>query len=206
MITSVSRCAALCTLLIAACGSEQASDSSSLTRAPGACGGIETHVIGVYDPGGDSTVVIMRPGKHVLVMSAFAATTWHVTAGPETTLEHVYAVGQHRQIVDVPAGVDVLTESADDGGAAANGYAYPDVNTEHLLQLAAKRVHHAATSFHGCYAATQWTIGKDLEVSSDCEVAPGHQQVDVITKCDGGGGSGSCGGSGSGSGSGSGIY
>ena len=35
--------------LFAACSAEQASSSSSLTREPGACGQIETHVIGVYE-------------------------------------------------------------------------------------------------------------------------------------------------------------
>jgi hypothetical protein len=185
-------------LLLAACGSEQSSTSSSLTRTPGECGDVEAHVIGVYDGGGDATVILSRPGKHVLVMSAHEATTWHVIASDGATLEHVYATGVHAQKVVAPAGVDVKTESSDDGGASAVGYAYPDATTDALLKLAAARTHHDATSFHGCYYATQWTIGTDLETTSDCRTDMGYQQFDAITKCDGSGGDGTCGGSGDG--------
>src|SRR5690348_360296 len=97
-------------LALAACGSEQGSSSDSLTRAVGACGSIEAHVIGAYDPGGDVTVQILRPGEQVLVLSAHAATTWHVKVGSDTQLLHVYAVGYGRQTVDAPVGVDVMTD------------------------------------------------------------------------------------------------
>ncbi len=188
-------------VLFAACAGEQGSSSSSLTRTPGACGSVETHVLGSYETGGDSTVILARPGKHVLVLSAYAATTWHVTAEPGATIEHIYAVGYHKQIVKAPAGTDIKTESYDTDGVGACGYAYPgggECDTSGLLTLAAARVHHDPTSFHGCYAASSWKIGKDLAVTSDCHVDQGYVQSDAITKCDSGGDGGTCG-SGSGS-------
>lgn len=190
--------------VLAACGVEQASVSESLTQPVGACGDVETHVVGAYDPGGDSTVSILRPGKHVLVVSAYEATTWHIKLGPGAKLVHVYAVGYHHQKVIAPAGVDVITESFDDGGAFANGWAWPSKDTEHLLQLAGKRIHHDTTSFHGCHTASKWTIGTDLAVTSDCKTQMGYVQYDAV-KCGGGDGGGTCG-VGSGSGGGTGLY
>jgi uncharacterized membrane protein YgcG len=200
--------------LLFACNGEQ---DSSLAREVGACGQTETHVIGVYDPGGDgggdATVYIERPGKHALVVSAHAATTWHITVKPGAELVHVYAVGYHHQAVDAPPGTDIVTESHDDGTADATGYEWPNADTRHLLSLAADRVHHKATSFHGCHTAAAWTIGENMVVNSDCDTASGYAQVDAVLDCDGGGttcgsgsgsGSGSGGGSGSGSGSGTG--
>ena len=195
-------------LLAAACGTEQGSTSSSLTRAPGECGGFETHVIGVYDSPPDSTVVVTRQGKQALVLSAHGPTTWHVKVAPGAVLEHIYAVGYHAQKVDAPPGIDVITESHDDGGADANGYIWPSADARHLIELVAARVHHDATSFHGCERATTWQIGADMSVTSDCATASNEKQYDVVLSCDpNGGGDGTCGsgsgegGSGSGSGS-----
>jgi hypothetical protein len=169
-------------VLLAACSGES---TSSLTREVGACGDIETHVIGVYDGGGDSTVTILRPGKHVLVLSAHEATTWHLELGPGVSLAHVYLTGYHQQkVTGVPAGVDVMSDRGDAGDAYANGYKYPNHDTQSLLTLAAKRTHHDATSFHGCYAATSWTIGADMSVSSDCVTG----EADAVIGCGGDGG------------------
>lgn len=202
--------------LLAACSSEQ---DSSLTREVGACGSTETHVIGVLDPGSgtDETVVLQRPGKHALVLSAYAATTWHVSTQAGAELVHVYAVGYHHQVVDAPKGVDVLTESHDDGTADANGYEYPNEATRSLLRLAAERVHHQPTTFHGCQTATTWTIGEDMGVVSDCDASAGYTQYDVVLDCSptggtacgsgsGSGGSGSGGSGSGGTGTGSGLY
>jgi hypothetical protein len=186
--------------LLAACGSEEGSTSSALTRPPGACGDIETHVIGEFSGGnGDTTTVtILRPGKHVLVLSGHEANTWTVELGPDVELEHVYAVGYHKQtVLGVPAGVDVVTDSQDEDGIWANGYQYPNHDTDSLLTLAAKRTHHDATSFHGCHTVSSWTLNEDMSVVSDCKV--GYFQADAITSC-GGDGGGTCGHAGSGSG------
>src|SRR4051794_18419244 len=189
--------------LLAACGSEEGSTSSALTRPPGACGDVETHVIGEFsggpgDSGTDTTVTILRPGKHVLVLSGHEANTWTVELGPKTELLHVYAVGYHKQTVrGVPAGVDVVTESMDEDGVYANGYQYPNHDTQSLLTLAAERTHHVPTSFHGCHTVSSWTLNEDMSVVSDCKV--GYFQADAITDCGGDGGE-TCGHAGSGSG------
>ncbi|MBV8759106.1 MAG: hypothetical protein JO257_17590 [Deltaproteobacteria bacterium] len=186
--------------LLGACGAEEASTSSSLTRPPGACGDIETHVIGEFSGGnGDTTTVtILRPGKHVLVLTAHDPNTWNIVLGPKTELVHVYAVGYgHQTVTGVPAGVDVVTDSMVDTGIWANGYQYPNHDTNSLLTLASKRTHHDATSFHGCHTASQWLINEDMSVVSDCKV--GYFQADAITSCGNTGGE-TCGHSGSGSG------
>ena len=211
----IATCVALA--LLAACGSEEGSSSASLTRAPGVCGSIETHVIGEFDGGtggGGTTVTILRPGKHVLVLSGHEANTWTIELGPKAELVHVYAVGYHKQTVKgVPAGVDIKTDSMDEDGVYANGYQYPNHDTQSLLTLAAKRTGHDATSFHGCHTVSSWTLNEDMSVTSDC--ATGYTQADAVTGCgtdtgtcghtgsdgsdgggDGGGGSGSGGGDG----------
>ena len=126
---------------------------------------IETHVIGEFSGGnGDTTTVtILRPGKHVLVLSGHEANTWTVELGPDVELEHVYAVGYHPQTVKgVPAGVDIVTDSMDEDGVWANGYQYPNHDTQSLLTLASERIHHVPTSFHGCHTVSSWTLNEDM--------------------------------------------
>ena len=107
-------------------------------------------------------------------------------------LVHVYLTGYHAQAIDgVPDGVDVLTDSFDADSLYACGYADPaspvsddGCNTGALMRLAASRVHHEATTFHGCRAASEWTIGYDLTTDSDCaigdaSVAPASTTADA---------------------------
>src|SRR6187551_1565268 len=63
-------------VLLVACAGENTSSSTSLTRIPGECGEVEVHVIGISDGGdnGGSTVVLERPGHHILVLSSYEAT------------------------------------------------------------------------------------------------------------------------------------
>lgn len=177
--------------LAAACGTEDSSSSTSLTRLPGECGDVETHVFGVAelpDDGDSSDPVILRverPGKHAIVVSAEVAATWKITAAPGAEIVQVYAVGRGKQTVIAPAGVEVITESEAEGGGWACGYSWPGgegCDTKQLLRLASIRMNRHATSFHGCYAAREWTIGEDMTVTSDC--ATGHVQSDIITRCD----------------------
>src|SRR5262245_66258435 len=100
---------ALLALAVTACTSNEGSSSQSLTQPPGECGMIETHVFGVYAaPQGEVTVRIERPGHHALVLSAHDATTWHVVAGPDTTIDGIYAVGYVRQTVDAQRGIKLV--------------------------------------------------------------------------------------------------
>jgi hypothetical protein len=181
-------------LLLAACGNEQSSSSMSLTRDPGECSDVEVHVIGVYDGGSDATVDIQRPGKQIVVLAAHQPTTWKVNVHAGSTLQKIYAVGYYPQKVTANVTTKITTESKMEGGAGANGYMYPDKNTDALLKLTSIRVDYHATSFHGCYEATRWTIGENMLVTSDC-AAGAFTQYDAVTDCDGdnqcGSGSGS---------------
>lgn len=177
LMTKLGLAFALATASLVACttSNDTAQHTDELTAAPGACGAVETHVVGIYSsPTGEATVTVDRPGEHVLVLSAYAATKWHVQLGAGATLLHVYLTGYHAQQIDgVPAGVEVLTDSFDTDGTFACGYAYPAAsgdacNTDGLLRLAAGKIHHEATTFHGCRSASEWTIGYDLTTDSDC--------------------------------------
>ncbi len=175
-------------LLLAACGSEQSSSSSSLTREPYECSDVEVHVIGIREAtegdGGGATVVLARPGRHILVLNAYDETHWNVEVKNGATLERVYAVGHHPQHVKTNVTTKIETESAMEGGADVNGYSFPDRSTEALLKLASIRVDRHATSFHGCVSASKWTIGENLAVTSDCATGT-HTQFDAVVDCDG---------------------
>jgi len=146
--------------------------------------------------------LLERPGKHLLVLSAYQPTSWNVQvkSGVGATLVGVYAVGYYPQKVNANVATQINTESKMEGGAGATGYMYPDSSTEALLKLTSIRTSLHATSFHGCYAASKWTISENMLVSSDC-AGGNYTQYDAVTDCDG---DNTCGeGSGSGSGDGS---
>lgn len=177
--------------LVVGCGTEEATDS--LTRAVGECGPSETHVVGVFEPvpSGDGTILLRvdRPGDHSIVVSSHEAATWKIVASNGARVTHVYAVGMGKQRVIAPAGADVSTESDAEGGAFACGYTWPGngtCDTKGLLRLASIRLNKHATSFHGCYAATTFTIGEDMAVTSDCVglERSGAAQADLIARCD----------------------
>jgi hypothetical protein len=176
-------------LLFGACTGENTSSSTSLTRIPGECGEVEVHVIGVSDGGdnGGSTVVLERPGRHILVLSSELANTWKVDVKGEAKLDGVYAVGYAPQKVTANVRTKIHTESKMEGGAGANGVAYPDTKTDALLELASIRVARHATSFHGCVSASKWVIAENMAVTSDCAnaTATGYTQYNAVLDCDG---------------------
>lgn len=196
---------AIVLVLLAACGSEQSSSSSSLTREPYECSDVEVHVIGVRDATSSSSVVLARPGRHILVLSAYDETTWNVQVKSGATLERVYAVGHAPQHVKANVATKIETESAMEGGPDVNAYQYPGRDVQALLKLASIRVARHATSFHGCYGASSWTIGENMAVTSDCATGT-YTQYDAVTDCDGDNECGDGGGSGSGSGSDGNLY
>src|SRR3954471_11628449 len=109
-------------VLLAACGTEQSSSSTSLTREPGECSEVEVHVIGVND-GGDSgsTVVLERTGHHLLLLSSYMPNDWNVEVKGGAVLDGVYAVGYGPQHVHTNVHTQINTESAMEGGASAWG-------------------------------------------------------------------------------------
>ncbi len=180
---------ALACASLTACGtSDEGASSYSLSQEPGACGSLETHVFGIHHAfGNKASVHIARPGTHAVVVSAHDATTWTITAGPDTTIDAIYAVGAKRQTIIGPPGVRAVAESGAQGDPYQCGYEFPssstpECNTEELINLIEKRVH-AVTSFHGCDVAGSFTLGANMVVSSSCDGA--ISQTDFVQNCDG---------------------
>jgi hypothetical protein len=183
-------------LLTAACGTDDTASQESLTRLPGECGANETHVVGVFeatedvdDPAGDSGPILLRvdrPGNHTIVVSSHEAASWKIVASNGAKITEVYAVGMGQQTVTAPAGTKVTTEA----DAVACGYTWPGndtCDTRSLLHLSSIRLNKHATSFHGCFAARNFTIGEDLTVTSDCVGGlerSADPQDDIITRCE----------------------
>jgi hypothetical protein len=173
-------------VLFTACAGENTSSSTSLTRIPGECGDVEVHVIGISDGGdnGGSTVILERPGHHILVLSSYEANTWTVSVKGEAKLDGVYAVGYYPQRVVTNVTTNIDTESKMEGGAGATGYVYPDTSTDALLKLTSIRTARHPTSFHGCATASRWVIGTDMAVTSDCTSGT-YTQYNAVLDCDG---------------------
>jgi hypothetical protein len=180
-------------VLLAACGTEEGSSSTSLTRAVGECGVVEVHVIGQWDDvdvvgtdDGSSTVVLERPGHHILVLSAYKSVNWIVQAENGAVLDGVYATGYEPQHVRANVQTKINTESVMQDGAGAWGHEYPSSQANALLKLSSIRVARHATSFHGCYASKKWVIGEDMAVTSDCGTATSsYETYDAVIDCDG---------------------
>lgn len=179
-------------LSLAACAGDEMSSQESLTRTPYECGDVEVHVFGVDDarsydgPGeGDGTTILLkRPGRHILVLSSRLANTWNVKVEGEAKLEGVYAVGHEPQRVNTNVRTKINLESGMTGGAEAWGYQYPAKDTNALLKLASIRVARHPTSFHGCKAASYFEVGENMLTSSDCPEAS-YTQYDAVLDCDG---------------------
>jgi hypothetical protein len=192
---------ALLLTLLTACAGEDLSSQESLTRSPYVCSDIEVHVIGVNDSNdagtttgsgsdssgggdGDSTVILSRPGHHILVLSSKYATTWHVEVKGEAKLDGVYAVGHEPSKVLTNVKTKINIESGMTGGAEAYGYQYPSKDVTALLKLTSIRVARHATSFHGCKSASRWEIAENMLTTSDCPDLQ-YTQFDAVLDCDG---------------------
>jgi len=145
---------------------------------------VEVHVIGVSDGGGDGSVILRRPGHHILVLSSYESLSWDVRVEGEAKLDGVYAVGYYPQHVVANVKTQINTESKMEGGAGATGYKYPDSATDALLELTSIRVARHATSFHGCAAASKWVIAENMGVTSDCDAGT-YTQYNAVLDCDG---------------------
>lgn len=176
-------------ILAAACGTENTSSQELLTRLPGECGMFETHVVGVDHPltpadSGPILLRVERPGNHTIVVSAREAATWKIVATNGARVTTVYAVGKAKQTVIAPANTQVMSDPD-----PVCGYSWPGnatCDTKGLLRFTSVRLNKHATSFHGCLAASQFTIGEDMAVTSDCTSLEraGNPQDDIITRCD----------------------
>jgi len=151
------------------------------------CGSPELHILSIYETSsnhsttGDASVRIDRPGSHVLVLSAYEATSWHVALGAGAAIRSVLLVGYEDQTVDL-ANVPVTH-------AAGCGYSYPynggGCDTNALFSTVQSRAGVGVTTFHGCYQASQWTLRADGTATSNCNTAAGYHIDEVIAKCTG---------------------
>ena len=156
---------------------------------PAHCGSPELHVIGVYEtssnhsadnhPAGDARVAIERPGDHILALSAYEPTNWHVRLAAGATVRAVQLFGYHAQTVDL-ANVPVTR-------GTACGYSYPynggGCDTNELLALAERQAGTRVTTFHGCYQASDWTLHTNGTASSNCNTAAGYRQSELLGRC-----------------------
>ena len=170
-------------------GGPQADGGSSMPPdggpRPVSCGSPEVHVIGMYETSsdhtrtGDAHVTIDRPGDHILVLSAYEATNWHVRLAAGATVRAVQLFGYEAQTVDLP-GVTVTH-------GTACGYSYPynggGCDTNQLLSLAKAQAGVNITSFHGCYQASDWMLHADRTATSNCNTAAGYQQDELLGDC-----------------------
>ncbi len=160
---------------------------STRTAAVGACGAVETHVVGIEDAQGEIVnITLDRPGNHNVVVSAKSSTRWRISTTNGARLMTVYAVGLEEQLVAVPSGTKVIKDSLDVSGTYACGFgatASDGCDPKQLLLLTSKIVSHPS-SFHGCRTATTWRIGNDLTTTSNCgSLSSASPQYDSIAGC-----------------------
>jgi hypothetical protein len=219
MMFSIMKCLAAVLLATAIGCSGSGVDTKELIGPDvGTCGPTEYHVFGVYeappDPsgggGGGIQIYLDRPGKHVVVVSAYKETTWHFNVSNGAILEKVYAVGysdQHVDVSQVPNAVKIESDSESTTGAYGCGYSWPyngeGCDTGNMLRLAAVRVGHEFNSYDGCHTTGTITLDEHMHAYSDCttsyDTLPKNH---FIVDC-GGETEGSCGYEGGGEGSGS---
>lgn len=129
----------------------------------------EVHVIGIYEAdAGSVSVYLGRSGPAILVLSAYAATTWSVAIGPETDLQAIYVLGYEVQKLGAMPDTKVIVSSFEsDGEFLGCGYEWPDMDpmsgceTPDLLGAIKVRLGLTAQSFHGCYAASSFVLADE---------------------------------------------
>jgi hypothetical protein len=151
------------------------------------CGSPEVHVVSIYETSsnhsgvGHARVAIERPGRHVLVLSAYEATSWHITLAHNARVHAVHLIGYEHQTVDLPN----VPVTYDQGC----GYSYPynggGCDTNALFDLVKARANLGLTTFHGCYQASQWTLHPDGTAASNCNTAGGYKVSELIARCGG---------------------
>jgi hypothetical protein len=157
-------------------------DSSPSSGVPGSSNNpdepdqeAEVHVIGIYEAdAGFASVHFARSGPSILVLSAYAATTWTVTVGPDVDIRSIYLLGYEKQkLAAAPDTVVVISTYEQSQEFLGCGYEWPDLDpqsgceTGELLAAIKKRLGMPASSFHGCYAGASFTLS-DEGASGSC--------------------------------------
>lgn len=131
--------------------------------------GADVHLIGIYEGnGGAAKVHLARPGPALLVLSAYAATTWTVTVTADVELRAVILLGYEEQKLNI--GVDVVEVGLSyekTGEFLGCGYEWPDLDpnsgceTGDLIANIKEAFGLSASSFSGCYAGSAFVIGEN---------------------------------------------
>lgn len=135
----------------------------------------EVHVIGIYEAdAGSASVYFTRSGPSILVLSAYAATTWTVTVGPDTDIRSIYLLGYEKQkLAAAPDTAVVISTYEQSQEFFGCGYEWPDKDpnsgceTGELLAAIKDRLGMTASSFHGCYAGASFVLS-DEGASGNC--------------------------------------
>lgn len=124
----------------------------------------ELHLVGLYTgmtpPLGTASmrVKLDRPGRMILVVSAYDATRWTIEPGPSTQLLQVIHNGYEDQTVLAPMGVPVVDRSGLER-IVGSAYEWTDPDTAILVAAVENFTGLPLYSFGGCYTAANVTLG-----------------------------------------------
>lgn len=131
--------------------------------------GAEVHLIGIYEGnGGTANVHLARPGPALLVLSAYATTTWTVTMTADVELRAVLLLGYEEQKLNIGVDVvEVFVSYEKTGEFLGCGYEWPDLDpnsgceTGELIAGIKEVFGLSPSSFSGCYAGSTFTLGEN---------------------------------------------
>ena len=146
----------------------EALDASDISRyAAAETGSPAVHVVGIYESSGSAHVKVERPGRHIVVLSAFEPTEWTVTAGPDARIERVIVNGFHEQKAVAPPGALVENHSGNGKYLAVCARAWRSneggCDTAALVKGVERATGRSITTFTGVYRAT------NVDVSAKCQ-------------------------------------
>jgi hypothetical protein len=127
------------------------------------------HVIGIYEAdAGSASVHFARSGPAVLVLSAYAATNWTVTTGPDADIRSIYLFGYEKQkLAMAPEAIVVISTYEQTQEFLGCAYEWPDndpqsgCETGEFLAAIKETLGLSVASFHGCYAGAAFTLSDD---------------------------------------------
>ncbi|HMY16138.1 MAG TPA: hypothetical protein PKA58_07395 [Polyangium sp.] len=131
--------------------------------------GAEVHLIGIYEGnGGTANVHLARPGPALLVLSAYAATTWTVTMTSDVELRAVILLGYEEQKLNIGVDVvEVFVSYEKSGEFLGCGYEWPDLDpnsgceTGELIANIKEAFGLSPSSFSGCYAGSTFMLSEN---------------------------------------------
>jgi hypothetical protein len=164
----------------------------------GNANGTQLHVIGIYKaaaglyngeespgvPFGPVHVKLDRPGKSVLVLSAYDAVEWNIDVAEGATLEGIVVNGYEESRVNAPGGVPVLRYSVEGNGEYLGiSHDWPSYQTTDLVDKAEIITGLELTSFRGCYGSDLFEIDEPGELRPPHEVSPSPEPR-ILSGCE----------------------